>query len=484
MIANSHSRIAYPAPPVRVKVQPSLASPQPRGGVGDITRWAIDGATYVNRDTGKMYAAHHELEARAIQNDAPRYVLFKGGEGGGKSVAGIVKCLGRLRRGMDGIMGSPDFEHFKRSLWPEFTRWCPWESVIPEQRYRSRAGWEPTKPFTLTFLPPVGGTATLYCGGFDDPGGWEGPNVNFAHFDEARRHKTAAMLKVLDGRCRILGRHGEVPQIVFTTTPRKNWLFEYFGPLTDSDLHADFKAETLVVDLYTEDNERAGNLMEGFTRQRRQSLTEAEARVLLEAAWEDIDDIDRFLASITLWDACRAELPPLDVHTPMVLAADAGVSNDSFGLIGVTRHPQDDTQVAVRYVRSWVPSQGRDLDFTPIENEIRALCSTWDVVQLAYDPYQLHHMMSRLQDDDVVWTHKFDQGPLRLEADKQLLDLITQRRIAHDGNVLLRSHIDNADRKVDPESRKLRIVKRSGAQKVDLAVALSMATARCLKLNL
>ena len=68
-------------------------------------------------------------------------------------------------------------------------------------------------------------------------------------------------------------------------------------------------------------------------------------------------------------------------------------------------------------------------------------------------------------------------------ADKQLLDLITARKALHDGNKELRAHIDNADRKSDGTG-KLRIVKRSETQKVDLAVALSMAVAECLRLNL
>jgi phage terminase large subunit-like protein len=74
--------------------------------------------------------------------------------------------------------------------------------------------------------------------------------------------------------------------------------------------------------------------------------------------------------------------------------------------------------------------------------------------------------------------HPFPQGAARLEADKGLLDLIEQRRIAHDGDATLRAHLDNANRKQDADGRRLRIVKRRQSQKIDLAVALSMACAR------
>lgn len=441
--------------------------------------WQPDCGVYINRDTGRPYTPHHDDEARFVFSDAPRRALAKGGEGGGKSVAGIVKTLERLRRGMDGIMGSPDFEHFKRSLWPEFTRWCPWDRVTPRHHYKSAPDWEPSKPFALTF--DTG--ATLYSGGFDDPGSWEGPNVHFAHFDEARRHKTPAMLKVLDGRCRLAGPNGEPPQLFFTTTPRKHWLFEYFGPLLEDDPFAAFKAQALIIDLLTIDN--AANLAEGYVEERRQSLTEAEARVLLEAAWEDVDDVDRFLASIVLWDACYdPDLPSLGRHEPCVLAMDAGESSDTFATVLISRHPDGGERLAVRYARAYVPRRG-PLDFDEIELDVRDLINRYAVQQVAYDPFLLGQMMRRLSApgrEVSAPLEPFPQGAQRLAADKLLYDLITQRRIAHDGNPDLRRHIDHADKKTDGEGRTLRIVKRAKSLKVDLAVALSMGAARIFDL--
>jgi len=251
-------------------------------------------------------------------------------------------------------MVSPDFEHFKKSLWPEFRRWCPWERVVPQQRYRSSFDWEPGKPFQLAF----DSGAIVYCGGMKETEvmAWEGPNVNWAHFDEPRRHKTPAALKVLDGRVRIPVKDFP-PQIWYTTTPRKHWLFEFFGPLVENDPRADFKNDALVMTLLTIDNEM--NLSPDFVRQRRQTLTEAEARVLLEAEWEDIEDSDRFLPSMVWWDNLKAAFPALTKREPMVVAVDAAVGritgySDCFGIVGVTRHTDPEyrkNQVFVRYVR-------------------------------------------------------------------------------------------------------------------------------------
>lgn len=444
---------------------------------------------YVNRETGREYAPHHQAERDFVYSDTPRYNLAKGGEGGGKSVAGIVKSLERLRRGMDGIVASPDFEHFKKSLWVEFARWCPWGEVVEREQYRAAKEWTPSQAFMLHFK----NGATAYCGGMDDPASWEGGNISFAHLDEARRKKDPLALKVLDGRVRIAGKQKEPPQLWLTTTPRKHWLYEYFGgvegtelvDVADDDPFLAFKRDARVISLFTADN--ADNLAEGYVEQRRKSLTESEARVLLEAAWEDIDEASRFLPSMVLWDNCIEVIPALDRHTPLVLVMDAGVTNDNFGLGGISRHPDPkryDTDVAVRYIEKFVPPKGGALDFKPIETRIRWLCENYNVVALVYDPYQLHDMATRLQRDGIVWVVPFNQGAERLEADKQLLDLIMQKRIAHDGNLDLREHIDNANAKPDPESRKIRIVKRYESKKIDLTVCLSMGAYKCLELPL
>jgi hypothetical protein len=370
---------------------------------------------------------------------------------------------------------SSDLPHFKKSLWPEFRRWCPPEIVVSSQRYRLKQEWEPHEMFTLTFTSG----AQLICGGFDDPGGWEGPNVSFAHWDEARRHKSPAMLKVLNGRVRIPGPNGEPPQLYLTTTPAKHWLFEYFGPIIEDDPYLEFKRSSLVITLLTIENEQAGNVAVGFTEKRGQGLTESEKRVLLDAEWEDIEDVGRFLDSILLWDACEKPLPPLDAHTPVILAMDAGESNDAFGTLLISRHEQ--SLLAVRYVRAYVPTPKVALDFDKIESDIRDLCARFAVQQIAYDPFLLGQMMRRLTRGDKpipVECVPFPQGAARLEADKLLQDMISQRWVVHAGDPDLRKHLDNANAKKDSESRKLRIVKRMQSLKIDLAVCLSMGVAR------
>ncbi|HUT60112.1 MAG TPA: terminase family protein, partial [Phycisphaerae bacterium] len=243
---------------------------------------------------------------------------------------------------------SPNLPHYKRSLWPEFRRWCPWGRVVDKHQRFGKLDWEPHEPFNIVFK----NDATLHCTGIENPGSLEGPNINFAHFDEARHHPDDKALKVLDGRVRIPGPKGEPPQIYLTTTPARHWLYTYFGPviakcptcgdilidrsggkpwacpqcgrqdgLEPDDPFAAFKADARDIVLLTVDNE--ANLFEGFAQARAQTLTEKEARVLLEAAWEDLSEGQPFLPDMTWWDHCREDVPPLGTRESLVLALDA-----------------------------------------------------------------------------------------------------------------------------------------------------------------
>jgi hypothetical protein len=210
------------------------------------------------------------------------------------------------------------------------------------------------------------------------------------------------------------------------------------------------------------------------------SLMKQEYPATPDEAFE-ASEVDAFLSSIALWDACKEDLPPLDAHTPCVLALDAAESNDTFGTVIVSKHPTDPTRLAARYARGYVPLPGVPLDFDAIEQDIRGLVARYAIQQLAYDPMLLGQMIRRLTTGrNAIPTpcEPFPQGAARLESDKGLFDLITQRKIAHNGDEDLRAHIKNANRKVDAESRKLRIIKRAYPLKIDLCVALSMACAR------
>lgn len=177
------------------------------------------------------------------------------------------------------------------------------------------------------------------------------------------------------------------------------------------------------------------------------------------------------------WDACRGDTA---IDAPVIIGMDAAVSGDCFAIVGVSR--RDDT-VIVRFCRVWKPPKGGAIDFSEPEAFLREVCTQYNVLQIAYDPYQLHDMATRLRRAGVGWLRSFNQSSERLVADKSLYDAIRDRRIIHDGQPDLAEHVKNANSKSEGDIDKLRIVKRAEHLKIDAAVALSMAHAEARRLN-
>jgi phage terminase large subunit-like protein len=221
------------------------------------------------------------------------------------------------------------------------------------------------------------------------------------------------------------------------------------------------------------------------------------------------------------WDACRvrpdehldhfADINPDDA---VILAADASVSGDCTGVVAVSRHPTDPTRVLLRRTKLWIP-EGKKLNYSitlepylrrcltghihplnqPCESHEYAaelgVCTPvapQHVLQLCYDQYQLHDMMTRFQNEGLAWVYPFSQGTDRMVADYQLYCLIRDRRFLHFGNeysLEMRAHVANAGaRMAKDDNTKLRIVKKTNEAKIDLVVAAAMATHECLRLNL
>lgn len=194
------------------------------------------------------------------------------------------------------------------------------------------------------------------------------------------------------------------------------------------------------------------------------------------------------------WHACahkQDEWPMFEKERhPMVISLDAAVSDDTFGVWMGCRHPTRIGEVMQEFVQRWKPTQGHKIDFVGTDDKpgpekvIRRLIKDYNVVEVTYDPYQLHDMASRFKQEGLTWFREFSQGQDRLKADSQFRDLIRDKRYWHRGEEHMTEHVQNANAKIDPEDRRLRIVKRTEKGKIDLVVAGSMGSHEILRLNL
>lgn len=220
---------------------------------------------------------------------------------------------------------------------------------------------------------------------------------------------------------------------------------------------------------------------------------------------------------IEWWDSClaRADEPvptQIDPDEPLICSADASVSGDCTGATLVSRFRGDTEKVVLRRSALWTPRAGSTINYSLtleptlrqwITGHIHPLnqsCSGHDyvdqlgvcvptrplnILQLAYDMYQLHDMMTRFQNEGLVWVYPFSQGGDRMVADHMLYTYIRDRKILHTGDPDVREHIGNSAAKVAKDSNtKMRIVKKTAKSKIDLAVCLSMGVHECKRLNL
>ena len=186
-----------------------------------------------------------------------------------------------------------------------------------------------------------------------------------------------------------------------------------------------------------------------------------------------VSSVDTFVP-YEWWKGCAAEYPAIQSNEPCILALDAGVISDCFAAVLVTRRGE---RVQVQHSQKWQPQNGVVLDYAPIEQEIRRLINTYNVLEVCYDEFQLVDMMGRLRAEEAVNVRKFSQSSPRAIADKRLFDLIRDRKLQHRDEADMNDHIRNSNRKPEDEN-KLRIIKRAPQYKIDLAVALSMAADR------
>lgn len=344
-----------------------------------------------------------------------------------------------------------------------------------------------------------------------DPGGEAGSNGDMVTFSELWAANQDAQQRMWTEMTIPPGKHGKAFR----------WVESYAGFLGESKLlyslyelgvkqgellwpdrlYAVTDGEPTQLELYV--NRRAGMICLWNTQPRCPDQTKeyyaSEEAILLPNEFlrvhrnQWVSATETFLP-MAWYDACRrteAEWPQINQKRhSMVIALDAGMTDDNFGLWMGCRHPEKPDEVVKIISKKWVPPKGGKIDFqgTP-ENPgpelmVRQLCRDYNVVWITYDEHQLYDMMNRIRKDGLAIVKRFPQGDDRLISDSQLRTVVRERRYWHRGEPDEREHFQNADAKIGADDDKIRIVKRSDDAKIDLCVCASMGVHTVLRLNL
>ena len=224
-----------------------------------------------------------------------------------------------------------------------------------------------------------------------------------------------------------------------------------------------------------------GKTMWTGNSQQMSELSEDEFRRVHRNEW--VGSTSKFVQDLW-WDSCRIENTKIDSLETVVVAVDAAYAEngDCFSVVVVGKHPTDHDKYAVKEARFWQAGSNGKLEFKNVEDEkdprypfgyVIDLAKRYRVLEVAYDPYQLHSMATEQNKKRYAFWREFTQGKPRSVADNELYDAIRDGTLAHPGIDQLSEHVKNAGR-----DSKGRLVKLSKKKKIDGAVATSMANNR------
>lgn len=184
---------------------------------------------------------------------------------------------------------------------------------------------------------------------------------------------------------------------------------------------------------------------------------------------------DQFI-DIADWDACvdpdhRPMLEDPKKELRVVVGVDAGIKSDTSAVVAVTKK---DNRVLLVAHRKWTPSKANPIDLEEtIEKYLLELKKRFHIIEVRYDPYQLHRSGTSLAKNGLKMVEFPQSVPNLTEMGQNLFDLIKGGNLKLYKDDDMRTHAQNARAQETP--RGFRIVKGKSTKKIDLMIALAMA---------
>jgi phage terminase large subunit-like protein len=183
-----------------------------------------------------------------------------------------------------------------------------------------------------------------------------------------------------------------------------------------------------------------------------------------------VDTPERWLP-LGCWESCADTargLPP--DGTEIVLGFDGSYSGDSTAIVGATLEEKPHLFV----VGAW--EKGRDpewrVDIPDVKQSLRNACARWSVRRLGCDPYRWQALMGELLEEGlpiVAWPSHL--AAHMVPACAAFYEAAVNRRVTHDGDERLTTHISHAVVKTDSRGPRIAKDHKDSARHIDLAVA-------------
>jgi phage terminase large subunit-like protein len=198
---------------------------------------------------------------------------------------------------------------------------------------------------------------------------------------------------------------------------------------------------------------------------------------LHENRW--VEDITQFI-DIDKFDQCvNEESTPVlpDKNIKIWVGVDASISGDSTAVVAVTR--RKDKIILANY-KKWQPTKENPIDLEEtVEKYLIDLSRDFNLQVAYYDPYQLHRSAVTLKKKGLFMKELPQTVGNTIDFSQTLYDLIQFGNIEFYPSPEVRRHVKSC--KAKEMDRGYRIVKESHSEKIDIAVALAMASLGAVK---
>jgi len=169
--------------------------------------------------------------------------------------------------------------------------------------------------------------------------------------------------------------------------------------------------------------------------------------------------------------------PPFSPDEPYHILPFAWVPEETIDQRSRKDHVNYDLWKKQGYILS---TEGNVVDYEAIEDKIMELADTYQIKELAYDPWNSQMLVNRLANEGMTIV-PFRQGFASMSPPtKELMKLTLESRLAHGGHPVLRWCMDNAVVQTDAAGN-IKLDKGRATEKIDLAVALVMALDRAVR---
>lgn len=228
-----------------------------------------------------------------------------------------------------------------------------------------------------------------------------------------------------------------------------------------------------------------------------QAALEADARVTPEHEFRRYH-LNQWVKTATAWlpfgawQACEAPELEIDPTRPVYVGIDMAYSNDCAAVAIAQRH-EDRTVVRCRVWENPHPPTSADharwrINPLDVEAHLRTLYAQYPVPateidgeirpgpEFAYDPAWFSRSAPVLSGEGLALVEYPQSDARMVPAAQTLYQLVTEGRLAHDGNPALARHVENGV--VDQRPRGWRISKTSSRRKIDGLIATAIAAHR------